>query len=137
MKSVQKGFTLIELMIVVAIIGILAAIAIPKYQMTKEKAYVATMKADLRKLAVAEETWFSGHNEYFEGTTSNDGNGVIVRVGDDFGPSSGVIMQATTANGGWWATATYPTGTARTCALYFGVTPAAPATAEGTPMCDP
>ena len=133
----RAGFTLIELLIVVVIIGILASIAIPKYHTTKEKAYVATMKADLRKLAVAEETWFSGHGVYFEGTTSNDGNGGIVRVGDDFYPSSGVTLVATLGDGGWWASATYTTGTARTCALYFGVAPAAPATAEGTPMCDP
>jgi type IV pilus assembly protein PilA len=133
----RAGFTLIELLIVVVIIGILASIAIPKYHTTKEKAYVATMKADLRKMAVAEETWFSGHGVYFDGVTSNDGKGGIVRVGDDFYPSSGVTMTATTADGGWWASATYVTGTTRTCALYFGVTPAAPATSEGAPMCDP
>src|SRR3954468_20660581 len=55
--SNKKGFTLIELLIVVVIIGILAAIAIPKFANTKDKAYVAQMKSDLRNLATYEEQY--------------------------------------------------------------------------------
>ncbi|GEK43918.1 pilin [Acinetobacter johnsonii] len=55
MKSVQKGFTLIELMIVVAIIGILAAIAIPQYQNYIAKSQVSRAMAELGALKTAYE----------------------------------------------------------------------------------
>src|SRR6266576_2141068 len=63
-KMNRKGFTLIELLIVVVIIGILAAIAIPKFANTKEKAYLASMKSDLRNLITAEEAYFADSVKY-------------------------------------------------------------------------
>ena len=60
----RKGFTLIELLIVVVIIGILAAIAIPKCSSTKEKAYMATMKADLKNLTNVQEAFYSDSGRY-------------------------------------------------------------------------
>src|SRR5947208_16421966 len=69
--STKKGFTLIELLIVVVIIGILAAIAIPKFANTKDKAYVAQMKSDLRNLATYEEQYAAGSGgAYFAGTAT-------------------------------------------------------------------
>src|SRR5690625_3003794 len=56
MKQVQKGFTLIELMIVVAIIGILAAVAIPQYQNYIAKSQMTRVVGELSALKTSAET---------------------------------------------------------------------------------
>jgi type IV pilus assembly protein PilA len=56
MKSLQKGFTLIELMIVIAIIGILAAIAVPQYQNYMGRAQVTRVMAEAGAVKTSVET---------------------------------------------------------------------------------
>src|ERR1043166_6403069 len=123
----RRGFTLIELLIVVVIIGLLAAIAIPKFSNTKEKAYVAAMKSDLRNLATAEEAFFYDSAKY----TSS-----FALMGN-FLASAGVVLvinEATPA--GWSATTTSLYAPGRQCALFSGAaTPVAPATSEGRITC--
>jgi type IV pilus assembly protein PilA len=109
MRRNRKGFTLIELLIVVVIIGILAAIAIPKFANTKDKAYVAAMKSDLRNMATYQETYAADSGgKYFSGNGSTQG----------FTPSQNVTVTATatTSPNGWSASAVHAL-TARTCAM--------------------
>jgi len=135
----RKGFTLIELLIVVVIIGILAAIAIPKFANTKQKAYQASMKSDLRNLVTAEEAYFSDSLKYT--TTTSCANPAAAGAASwcaTQGNTLGSITTGTGTQAGWTASVTN-INTPVSCAIYIGaVTPTAPATAssaEGAPTC--
>jgi prepilin-type N-terminal cleavage/methylation domain-containing protein len=89
----RKGFTLIEVVIAAVVIGILAGVAVPLLSASKDKAYTATMKADLHTIAIFEEQYAAdNHGQYFSGTATSDTplNG--------FTPSKGVTMTLTAFN---------------------------------------
>ncbi len=128
MTKTRKGFTLIELLIVVVIIGILAAIAIPKFANTKEKAYMASMKSDLRNLVTAQEAYFSDHTTYTD----------ISGLGTSYAPSTGVTVEIDENLGsGWHATATHNAlDSSRECWIYVGTGLATTGDGqEGEPKC--
>ncbi|MCK5116398.1 MAG: prepilin-type N-terminal cleavage/methylation domain-containing protein [Candidatus Aegiribacteria sp.] len=60
----RKGFTLIELMIVVVIIGILSSIAIPKFTSVKEQANEASCRSNMHALANAEAIYYAYNSTY-------------------------------------------------------------------------
>jgi type IV pilus assembly protein PilA len=137
MSRNRKGFTLIELLIVVVIIGILAAIAIPKFANTKEKAYLASMKSDLRNIATAQEGYFSDFQLYTDMSASNIAGAASQDAATGFVPSASVTITATADGGlGWQAEATHE-GTTKTCDIFIGESPgsAGVATVEGEPRC--
>ena len=113
MSRTRQAFTLIELLIVVVIIGILAAIAIPKSHNSKEQAYIATMREDVRTLAAAEESYAADHAGLY--ATS------LGALGTSYSVSPGVTITLTGTASSWRATARNPM-TIVACRLAAGTT---------------
>ena len=95
MKQVQKGFTLIELMIVIAIVGILAAVALPAYQDYTVRAKVSE---GLAKSAEAKTTIA----EYFVARAAFPLNAAEAGISTDVGTDlvKSILMDSWTANNG-------------------------------------
>jgi type IV pilus assembly protein PilA len=91
----EQGFTLVELLVVMVIIGVLAAISIPVFLSQRKKAVDSSMKSDLRTVAVQMETYFTDNSSYptsitMSGTTATLATGFSVNL------SSGDLVSVTT-----------------------------------------
>lgn len=99
--SSRKGFTIIELLIVVVILGLLASIAIPKLAATKDKTKMASVKNDLRNTMTAQEAYFADYSTF--GTLSQ------LQAASNYNLSTGNTGTVTGVSNGYTATISNPT----------------------------
>lgn len=115
----RAAFTVIELVIVLVIVALLAAIAVPQFTKSKQRQYAEAMEGDLRRLAAAESSYFHAHKRY---TTD--------KRALSFSESPGVTVTIGTATDTGWSARASSSATAVTCSISID-----PSSRSNMPVC--
>jgi len=127
MSRRQAGFTLVEIIAVIAIVGILAAIAVGRYWGVKNRTYVTAMQSDLRNPVTAEAEYYADSARFTADLSALT-----------FRETSGVNAPTITTGVGFWtATITLSLLPGHVCGVSVNTTnPVSAAAGEGAPACN-
>jgi prepilin-type N-terminal cleavage/methylation domain-containing protein len=122
----RNGFTFIELLVVMLLLGTLSSLAVPRFRDFKARAFLAAMQSDLGNLKIAEESYWADNQRYATDTSSLE-----LRITRD------VSISITSANvlGGYTAVATHTDVPGRQCEMSIG--PEAAPREQGAIVCGP
>ena len=124
----RSGFTLIEMLIVVVVIGILAVIAIPRFNKAREKSFLSAVRSDLENMAISQAVYHSDNNVYADDPLNLD-QSITTGVNISINEFSGA---------GWAATVTHDGLPTESCGMFYGNASAAnatPAVSAGAVYC--
>ena len=109
--TMRKGFTFVELLVVMLFMGALASLAVPRFRQYKTRAYLSAMESDLGNLRIAQEAHWAEFQAYATDTTALD-----------FRRTSNVSLQITSKDilGGYTAVATHANVPGRQCQTAMG-----------------
>jgi prepilin-type N-terminal cleavage/methylation domain-containing protein len=122
----RAGFTFAEVLVAMLMLGLLSAIAVPRFRLYKERAYLATLRSDLGNLRLSEESYFAEHQRY-----ATDTAGLELRITS----SVRVALSSADPIGGYAAVATHTLLPGQQCATYVGM--AAVNAPSGAIICGP